>query len=173
MSNGAAVADVDEVIELGTASYAGFADAGPIDAGIGLELGIALDHDVARLDDLVPVSGVCFVVIAVTMLGEAEAVAAYDDSVLEQDVVSQSAELSNHSVGVSEEVVADADSAIDDDVGQENGVVSDDDIFVDHHVGADVRVLAQLGLGVNDRSRMNSGSIARCLIEEFDGLRPG
>jgi hypothetical protein len=76
-------------------------------------------------------------------------------------------------VGVGEEIVADGDSAIDDDVGQEDGVVSDYYVFVDHYVGAEVRVLAQLGFGMNYRGGMDSGGIAGRLVEKFYGLGPG
>jgi hypothetical protein len=133
-------------------SDAGLAYAGAVDAGVGLDLGVALDYYVAGLDDLVPVAFVVF--------GEAETVGAYDHSVLQQDVVSQVAEFPDHGMGVGEEIVADGDSAIDDYVGQEDGVVSDDDVFVDDYVGAEVRVLAQLGRGMNDGGGMDSRGIA-------------
>jgi hypothetical protein len=86
VSDAAAVAYVDQVVELCAASDAGFAYAGAVDAGVGLEFGIALYHDVAGLDDFVPVSGVCFIVFI--MLGEAETVAAYDGAILQQNIVS-------------------------------------------------------------------------------------
>ena len=57
VSDGAAVADVDEVVQLCALSDASLAYAGSVDAGVGLELGIALDYDVAGLDDFVPVAG--------------------------------------------------------------------------------------------------------------------
>ncbi len=71
---------------------------------------------------------------------EAESVAADDDAVLQEDVVAQHAELTYHSVGVSEEAVADSCSAIDDDVRQQDGVVADFDIVLDYDIGADVSV---------------------------------
>jgi hypothetical protein len=134
VSDGAAVAYVDEVVDFCASSDAGFAYAGSVDTGVGLDLGIAFNYYVSGLDDFVPAGGFVF--------RESEAVAAYYGSILEQDVVSDVAELSNYGVGVGEEIVAYGGSAIDDYVGQEDGVVSDDDVFVDHYVGADVRVLA-------------------------------
>ena len=131
---GAAVAYLDQVVDFRAASDAGLAYAGAVDAGVGLDLDVALDDHVAGLDDFVPG--------AVVVLGEAEAVEAYLDAILQQDVVSQSAEFSDYGVGVREEIVAYGDSAIDDYVGQQDGVVSDHDVFVDHYVGADVRILA-------------------------------
>src|SRR5260221_5051089 len=130
--DGAAVAYVRQVVDFCAASYAGFAYAGPVDAGIGLDLGVAFDYYVSGLDDFVPAGGVSFC--------EAEAVAAYYGTVLQQDVVSQVAEFSNYGVGVGEEIVAYGRSAIDDYVGQQDGVVSDGGVFVDYYVGADMRI---------------------------------
>jgi hypothetical protein len=131
---GATVAYLDEVVDFRASSYAGLAYAGSIDAGVGLEFGVALDYYVAGLDDFVPAGLIVF--------GEAETVAAYYCSVLEQDVVAQMAEFPDYGVGVSEEIVAYGYSAIDDYVGEEDGIVSDDYVFVYYYVGADVRVLA-------------------------------
>ena len=64
-------------------------------------------------------------------------------------------------------------SAIDGGVGQQDGVVSDLDIFVDDYVRAEVRVLADLGRGMDDRGGMDSGSVTRRLVEEFYGFGPG
>src|ERR1035438_26351 len=168
VSDGATVADVDEVVDFCSAANVGLANAGAVNAGVGLEFGLALDDYVAGLNDFVPAQAVGCVFI----FGEAETVAAYYNSVLEDNVVSQAAEFPDHGVGVGEEIVADADSAIDDDVSEEDGVVSDDGAFVDHYVRADVRVLAQFGGCVNYRRGMDSGGITRRLVEEFDGLRP-
>jgi len=53
----------------------GFADAGAIDAGIGLKFGIALNHHIAGLDDLVPAVAVVFIRnIALFNFGETKAV---------------------------------------------------------------------------------------------------
>src|SRR6266849_5661644 len=134
VSYGAAVAYMDQVVDFCASSYAGFAYAGSVDAGVGLDLGIALDYYVAGLDDFVPVGGFVF--------RESEPVAAYYGSVLEEDVVSYVAEFSNYGVGVGEEIVAYGCSAIDDYVSQEDYIVSDDDVFVDHYVGTQVRLLA-------------------------------
>ncbi len=109
VSYGAAVAYMDQVVDFCASSYAGFAYAGSVDAGVGLDLGIALDYYVAGLDDFVPVGGFVF--------RESEPVAAYYGSVLEEDVVSYVAEFSNYGVGVGEEIVAYGCSAIDDYVG--------------------------------------------------------
>src|SRR5271166_3389421 len=165
VSYGAAVAYVDQVVEFRAASDAGLAYAGAVDAGVGLQFGVALNRHVAGLDDLVPAASV--------VLGEAETVGAYDYSILQQDVVSQLAEFTDHGVGVGEEIPADGGSAIDDYVSQQNGVVSDDDVFVDHYVGTEMSMLTDLGRVIDNRGRMDSGRVARRVVEKFDGLRPG
>ena len=137
VSDGAAVAYVDEVVDFCALSYAGLGYAGSVYAGVGLNLYVALYYYVAGLDDFVPAGG-----FAIFILGESEAVAAYYGSILEEDVVSYVAEFSNYGVGVGEEIVAYGCPSIDDYVGQEDGIVSDDNVFVDYYVGADVRVLA-------------------------------
>src|SRR5258708_26869073 len=123
VSYGAAVAYVDQVVDFCAASNAGFAYAGPVDAGVGLDLGVALDYYVSGLDDFVPARGVVF--------READAVAAYYGSILQQDVVSYVADFSDYGVGVGEDIVAYGCAALDDYVGEEDGVVSDDGVFVD------------------------------------------
>jgi hypothetical protein len=80
LSDGAAVPYVDQVVDFCSAPDAGFAYAGPVDAGIGLDLGFAFDGYVSGLEDFVPVVRV--------VLGEAEAVGAYYRAILQDDVVS-------------------------------------------------------------------------------------
>jgi hypothetical protein len=93
VSDGAAVAYVDQVVDLGAASDASFAYAGAVDAGVCLDLGIVLQYYVAGLHDFVPAACVVSIRhvfisnIASFDLGEAEAVGAYYGSILEQDVI--------------------------------------------------------------------------------------
>ena len=133
LAHAATMADLDEVVDFRAASNASFAYAGSVDAGVGLDLGVALYYYVAGLNDFMPAGGIVF--------REAEAVAAYYGSILEKDVVSQVAEFPDYRMGVGEEIVAYGCSAIDDHVGEEDSVGSDDDVFVDHYVGAYVCVL--------------------------------
>ena len=64
---------------------AGLADAGAVDAGVGLDLDIALQRDVAGLDDLMPAAG--GVLIFLSNFGESEAVGAHYRAVLQEDIV--------------------------------------------------------------------------------------
>src|ERR1700758_2567148 len=52
VSDDAAVADVDHIVDLRPAADAGFANAGAVDAGVGLDLDVALNRHVAGLHDL-------------------------------------------------------------------------------------------------------------------------
>ena len=79
MAYGAAVAHMDEVVDFCALSYAGFAYAGPVYAGIRLNLGFGLYDYVSRLDYFVPVGAAIF--------GKAEAVGTYYGSILEEDIV--------------------------------------------------------------------------------------
>jgi len=170
VSDGAAVADVDHVVDFGAAADARFSNAGTVDAGIGLNFCVTLDDDVSGLNDFVPV-GVGSV--AFFGLGKAEAVGADDGSVLQEDVVAEMTEFADDGVGVGEEVVADGGSAIDDDVREDGGVVSDDDVLVDDDVGGDVGVLSELSGGMDDGSGMDSGGVLGRAVEKFDGFGPG
>src|SRR3984957_1299641 len=127
MADGATMTDVHHIVDLGAAADAGFSYAGAIDTGVGLDLYIAFHDDVSGLNDFVPVGIVVF--------GEAESIGADDGSILQQDIVAELTELSNHGVGVGEEIIADSGSAIDDDVREQDGVVSYDDVLVDDYVG--------------------------------------
>ena len=79
MAYGAAVTYVDEVVDFCALSYAGFAYAGPVYAGIRLNLGFGLYDYVSRLDYFVPVGVIVF--------RKAEAIGAYYGSILQEDVV--------------------------------------------------------------------------------------
>ncbi len=124
-----------QVVDFDAAPNASFTNAGAIDAGIRLHLDVIFQHRRAGLRDLFP---------AIAIAGKAEAVAANDDAVLQDDVVAQAAVFTHDRVGVCEEVVANACSAIDDHVRQEYGVVANLDIVIDHDVGRDVCVLSPI-----------------------------
>ena len=130
-----AVPHLHQVVDFDAAADARFANAGAVDAGVGLDFDVVLQHRRAGLRDLLP---------AVSVAGEAKAVAADHRAVLQDDVVAQGAELAHHRMRVGEEVVADPGAAIDDDVRQQHSVVANLDVFVDDHVCADVGVRAEL-----------------------------
>src|SRR4029077_7457611 len=56
----ATMADLDQVVDFCAACDAGLAYAGSVDAGVGLDLDVALDCYVAGLDDFVPAGGFVF-----------------------------------------------------------------------------------------------------------------
>jgi hypothetical protein len=73
------VADLDEIVDLGSSVNAGFADGGAVDASVGLNFDVVFDNNRAGLNDFVPGS--------VGLAGEAEAIGSDNCSVLEDDVV--------------------------------------------------------------------------------------
>lgn len=79
VADGAAMADLDEVVDFRAAADASFSDAGAVDAGVGLQFDVALNDYVAGLDDFVPVAGV--------VLGEAKTVGTDYGSILQDYVV--------------------------------------------------------------------------------------
>ncbi len=168
-ADGGAVAYLDEIVDLGPGVDAGFADAGAVDAGVGLDFDVVFEDGGAGLLDLVPASAG----LDACLFGEAEAVGSDDGSVLEDDVVAEAAVLADDGVGVGEEVVAGADVGIEDDVGQKGGVVADDDVLADDDVGADVGVRPDLCGGSDGGGAVDAGSVGGRLVEELDGAGEG
>ena len=143
-ANNGAVADLNQVVDLGPGTNAGLPNGSAIDAGIGLHFHIVLKHGWAGLGDLVP--GEAFV-FQVKMASKAKAVGTNDGAVLEEYVVAEVAVLTNDCVGVSEEAVADDHVWIENDMGKDDGIVADGDFIGDDGVGADVGTGADPGAG--------------------------
>ncbi len=75
------VADEDQVVKLGAAADARLADGGAVDAGVGLDFDVVFQDGGAGLQHFVPA--------AVRLLGEAKAIRADDDAVLQDDAVAE------------------------------------------------------------------------------------
>ncbi len=159
-TNIGAVAYLDEVVDFGAGLDAGLADSGAVDAGVGLDFDVVFDDDGAGLEDFVPG--------AIVLAGEAEAVGTDDDTVLQDDVVADAAELADDGVGVGEEVVSDGNVGVEDNVGKDDGVVADGDVVGDDGAGADVGVGSNGGGGCDDGGGMDAGRVNGRLVEEFD-----
>lgn len=99
-----------EIVYLYSTSNVSPANAGTINTGIGLHFHIVFDHDRRRLWDFVP--------SALGSLGEAKAISADYNAVLQQDVVSDPAFFPHNRVGVSKEVIPNLNVTIDHDVGR-------------------------------------------------------
>src|SRR2546427_12712123 len=102
------MSDLDQIVNLGSTSDVGFANAGAVDAGICLNLHIIFNHRRPGLDNFVPAAGI--------ILGEAKTIAANDYSILQDHVIADAAMLAHDGVRVSEKVVADARATIDPEV---------------------------------------------------------
>lgn len=159
------VADDDQVVKLGAATYASFADGGAVHAGVGLDFDFVFQNCRAGLLHFVP--------RAVALFSEAETVAADDDAILEDDAIADLAEFADNGVGVGEEIITDAGTLINRDVAVENSVAANVGVFFDDAVGADMGASADFRRFGDERCRMKAGFVARGLIEEFDGVREG
>jgi len=156
------VANQDEVIELGAAADARFADGGAVHAGIGLHFDVIFEHRGAGLRHFVPG--------AVFLFGEAEAVAADDGAILQDDAMAEAAVFADDGMRVSEEAVADFCAAVNRDETVQDGVAANLHVFVDVAIRADVGAFADVrGLG-DDGGGVDAGCVAGGLIEEFNGV---
>ena len=129
LAHHAGVADLHQAVDLRAALHARFAHGGAVHRGERLDLDVVLDHRHAGLHDLE--------VRAVARFGEAEAVAAHHDAVLQDHAVADAAEFAHHGVRVGAEIVADLRAFVDHHVRMQHGVAADGDVFADHGEGAD------------------------------------
>ena len=112
-----AVPYLDQVVDFHPRADACFSHAGAVNCRVGLDFHVVFDDGRPRLHDLVPDARV--------ILGKSEAVAAYDNAVLENDIVTDLAVLADNRVRMGVEIVADAGVGIDDHMRQQCGVVAD------------------------------------------------
>ena len=79
LADAGTVANLDEIIDFCAVAYLGCAHGGAVDGGVGLHIDTAADADGAGLGDFLP--------LALCVFGEAEAVGADNDAVLERHKV--------------------------------------------------------------------------------------
>ena len=113
-----------------------FADGRAVDRAVRLDFHVVADHRDSRLAHLVPLTA--------RLAGEAEAVAADDDAVLQQHAIADAAILPDARVRVCEEIVADARPAINGNKAVQHRAAPDLDIFIHEAIGPDVRVHGRL-----------------------------
>ena len=147
----ASVPDLDEVVDFRSAADLRLADGGAVNRAVRLNFDVVANHRDSRLSHFFPFP-VCF-------SREAEAVAADDHSVLQQDAVSDAAVLADARVRVSEEIVADFRAAIDRDEAVQYGVRADLDIFGNVAVRADVCAGSYFGGRSDHSGSMDTGCI--------------
>jgi hypothetical protein len=134
-----------------------------VNRAVRLNFDVVANHRDSRLSHFFPFP-VCF-------SREAEAVAADDHSVLQQDAVSDAAVLADARVRVSEEIVADFRAAIDRDEAVQYGVRADLDIFGNVAVRADVCAGSYFGGRSDHSGSMDAGCILRRGMKHFDRAR--
>ena len=141
------VANVNQVVDLYSARDAGFADAGTIDARVRLHLYVVADDDRRRLRNFVPVSFGGF--------GEAEAIRANHDAILQDHIIPDVYIFPDGGMRVREKFTANPCAAIDHDVRKDNRVRSDIDVLADDDVRADVGAGPDFCRAIDDGCGMN------------------
>ena len=149
-----------EIINFCAAANARFSDSGSIDARVGLNLHIVLNHDRGMLLDLVPT--------AVRALRKSEAIAPDDHSVLQNHSISNPAIFPHHGLRMRQEIVSNLDVPVKRDEAMKHRVAAHFDSFIDEAVRPDVRAFADSGRFGHDGSGMNSGDVLLWSVEEFD-----
>ncbi len=165
LSDGRGMPYLDQVVDLGTAPDAGFANNGAIDAGICLDLDLVFEHGRARVERLGPA--------AFGVASEAEAVRADDCAVAERYVVAEAAVFPNNRVRVSKEAVSGTNAGVEDHVGEDDGVVAEHAMVTDHDIRADVCTGTELGCGGDDGGGVDTRAIRGSLVEGSNGKGEG
>src|SRR5579872_3741770 len=105
------------------------------------------------------------------ILRKTEAVAANHNSVLQDHVVPDLAEFTDHRMCVGEKVVTNLHAAIHDHMREQYSVLADFHAVLNYHVRSNVGAVADLGRRMHNRSRMYSRRISRRLIKKFQRTR--
>src|SRR5678816_3950311 len=143
LSNRTCMADLHEIIDLDASGYSRFPDCSSIDGGVCAYLNIILDNDNAGLNDLV-IRAVIFLCVPIAICSDL-------CSILENDVVSNPAELAYRHVGIGFEIVSDAGASANVHEREEDAVITDLDIVFDDHKRSDGRVPADSCFGCDPR----------------------
>ena len=101
-----------------------------------MELDVILNHRDAGLHD--------FEMAAIGLLGESEAIAAYNDSVLKCDAVADTAVFANRHMRVRQKIVTDFDAVVNHHVGMQNRVAPDGHVLPDYAIRANAARVADL-----------------------------
>ncbi len=157
-ANYTVVGNVGKAVNLHAASDPCLAQAGAVNGGIGLDLNVILHNNFAGLQNLVPSALVVFC--------ETETVGAYDNSVVEQNIVPDLAFLSDGNVRMSKEVVADPDVAINRHVGQQRAVVADHGARINRDIRAYGSILPNPRRWMYDRGQVNPRLVRASLEKE-------
>ncbi len=124
------VTNQDEVIELGAAADARFADGGAVDASVCLNFDIIFQHGGSGLRHFVPRT--------IFLFCETQAVPTDDRTILQDYAIADAAEFAHYSVRMSKEIIANLRPSINCHEAVQNGVAADLDVFVHVTIRADV-----------------------------------
>src|ERR1700722_5490155 len=155
----ASVANLDEVVDLGPATDARFADGGAVHDALGLNLNIVFDHRGTRLANFVPAS--------INLARKPVAVTSNHDSVLQENTISDARAFAHADMGMGEKIVANFYPAINSHEAMQHGVRTDLHAFINKTIRTDVSSYSN-SCGFRDNSGwMNTRRVRRCLMEEF------
>src|ERR1700722_2303963 len=113
----AGVANLDEVVDLGSTADARLADGGAVHNALGLNLNIVFDHRSAGLADFVPPS--------ISLAREPITVASNYDAVLQENTISDARTFPHADMGMGEKIVTNFYSAINSHETVQHGVRTD------------------------------------------------
>src|SRR5580698_7716847 len=108
------MAHLHQAVDLRATLHARLSGRGAIHRGEALNLHVVFNRRHARLDNLV--------MRAILALGEAEAVATHDHTILQNNTVSDAAELAHHGVRMRQKIVADLRPLVDRRVWMQYGI---------------------------------------------------
>lgn len=160
-ANGAAVTNLDEIVDLGVAADAGFADGGAIDGTVAADFYAVFEDGAAGLLHLEP---------AVAGGDETEAFGTDDCAAVDDAICADLGALVEGAVGVEDGAIAHGNAGVQHDVGMDANMVAKDAACLDHHICADGDMLAEGGGGVDDGAGVNAGGGLKGLVKQGDRL---
>ncbi len=158
--DGGTMANLHQVIDFRASQDARFSYAGSVYAAVGLDFDRVLQNRRTGLRNFMP--------SALTIFCKAKAVRANNCSILQQNMVAQAAVFSNNRMRMGKKVMSNSHVWIDHHMGQQNAVVADCYIRLNHHICPDMAVLPKFCSWVNDSCRMNTGSVDRRMVKDFN-----
>src|SRR5208337_797683 len=162
LSDLAAVSYLNEIVDFCAAVDARFSHGGPVDTGIGLNLDTIFDGHRPGLD--------YFVVRAIRLASEPEAIRPDNRAILQDHVVADANEFTYHCMRMGEEAVADPGPSVNHHVAFQHAVIPNLHSFLEDHVGTDGGSAAQFDLRGDDCRGMNARRRPVKRMEELEGL---
>src|SRR3984957_3987255 len=156
----ASVANLDEVVDLGPATDARFADGGAVHDALGLNLNIVFDHRGTRLANFVPAS--------INLARKPVAVTSNHNSVLQENAISDARAFAHADVGMGEKIVANFYPAINSHEAVQHGVRTDLHVFIYKTIRPDMSSYSNPCGFCDNSGWVNAWRVCGQRVEEFD-----